>query len=159
MEDDPYARAAREAILGFVLATNANDFTIAQLTESTTQSRIEEIYESHRAEFEDAEDRIVWAGPLPRSVLAVEEHGDGAGADVVMCDVSSQWYVSADHPEPTVEGVQALPVRLVIVEDGGRLKLDEIRGGSGTCDGEDVALGTFDPIPEVSEGAIRAPLD
>lgn len=157
--DDPYVSAAFAATLGFVLASNEADFTIAQLTDTTTASRIDEIYRAHVSDHgDDNRDPLVWAGPLPRTPISVTEHSDGAGADVLVCAVSSEWYISEDHPEPTTDGVEAMSLTLVIVDDNGTLKLDEVRGGEGACDPSDIALGRFDPEPVPEAKTVRRPL-
>jgi hypothetical protein len=159
--DDPYVEAAYAASLGFVLASNAADFTISQLTSTTTAKRIDEMYQAHLARFgKDNENPIAYVGPLPRSVISVEENPDGSGAVVRVCDISGEWYVSADHADATTEDVAPLSLRLVVVDDGGTLKLDEVLGGDvAECDASDAAIGRFEPAPELSSGSVRGPLD
>lgn len=159
--DDPYVQAAYAASLGFVLASNASDFTISQLTDTTTAKRIDEMFQAHLARFgADNENPVAYVGPPPRTVISVEEDPDGNGAVVRVCDISGEWYVSADHPDATTDGVVPLSLRLVVVDDGGTLKLDEVLGGDvAECDASDAAIGRFDPEPEPTEGSVRGPLD
>jgi hypothetical protein len=159
--DDPYVQAAYAASLGFVIASNSADFTVSQLTGTTTAKRIDEMYQAHIARFgTDNQNPIVYVGPPPRSVISVEENADGSGAVVRMCDISGEWYVSADHADATTEGVAPLSLRLVVVDDGGTLKLDEVLGGDvAECDASDAAIGRFEPEPEPSPGSVRRPLD
>ena len=155
--DDPYVEAAFAASLGFVLASNAGDFTIAQLTETTTADRIAEIYKAHLGKHgRDNQNPVAYVGPFPRSPISVTEHADGSGADVLVCDIAAEWYISADHPEPTLD-VEPLSLYLVVIDDDGVLKLDEVRGGEGSCDPSDIAVGRFDPVPELEGGSLRRP--
>ncbi|NYF11322.1 hypothetical protein HDC94_002478 [Leifsonia sp. AK011] len=156
--DDPYVEVALAASLGFVLANNVADYTISQLTETTTAERIEAVYRAHISDRgEDNSDPLVYPGPLPQIPISVTENDEG-GADVLMCAVSGQWYVSEDHPEATTEGVEPLSITLVVIDDDGTLKLDDVRGGEGGCDADDIALGYFDPQPSLESKTVRAPL-
>lgn len=160
--DDPYVQAAYDASLGWVLAVNAADFTISQLTETTTAKRIDEVYAAHLGRYglNNDDDPIAFVGPLPRTVVSVQENPEGDGAVVVVCDISAEWYVSEDHPVARVDGVPPLSLRLMIVDVGGTLKLDAVTNGDeAECDATDAAIGRFDPEPEPAEGPVRGPLD
>ena len=159
LEDDPYVQAAVAAELGYVLAVNARDFTIAQLTETTTAERIEESFRTFLGRHgRDDPEAFAIPGPYPRSAISVTEHPDGTGADVLMCDVSGSWYITEEHPVATIEDVPALSMTFVVVEEDGVLKLDDVRGGEGACDPSGIAVGWFDPAPVPASGELRSPL-
>jgi hypothetical protein len=162
LRDDPYAQAALASSLGMVLAFNADDFTIAQLTDHTTQARVQRLYEDHVARFVERDaDPIAWAGPLPQTVLDVTENAAGDGADVLICDVSAEWYIDASHT-PTLEGARPTALLVTVVTEDDALKVDSVEAGGGECDPGEVALGLFEPAPvpadDVTESSVRAPL-
>jgi hypothetical protein len=161
--DDRYAQVVEAASLGFVLASNANDFTIAQLTETNTAARVQALYENHVDQYVGANARpIAWAGPLPRTVLDVTENAAGDGAEVLVCDVSTDWFINDAHPEPTIDDVTPLSLIFTIVTEDGTLKVDSTESGGGECEPGEVPLGRFEPEPEpageITEDSIRAPL-
>ena len=160
---DRYAQVVGAASLGFVLASNANDFTIAQLTETNTAARVQALYQNHVDQYVGANAQpIAWAGPLPRTVLDVTENAAGDGAEVLVCDVSTDWFINDAHPEPTLEDVTPLGLIFTIVTEDGALKVDSTESGGGECEPGEVPLGRFEPEPkpagEITEDSIRGPL-
>jgi hypothetical protein len=161
--DDPYAEAASEYVLGWVLAQNSADFTIEQLTSRATDRRIEDIYDQFVSAYVnvDSEPRT-YVGPLPHTVIDVTE--TAGGAEVRVCYASAKWYVEIGHPEPSVDlTVDGTTTTLVMVTTPeGELKVDEVRSTNSACDVSDIAVGTFDPQPAIretiSERDIRKPL-
>jgi hypothetical protein len=159
LETDPYVQAARASNLAWVLASNARDFTIEQLTDTTTAHQIEQWFLRFlQTRGESDPEAIAIPGPIPTTPISVTKHADGKGADVLMCDLSGEWYVSEDHPEPVTDGFIPTSITFVVIDEDGVLKVDELSGGEGECDGSDVSIGRFDPAPEPSSGDVRAPL-
>jgi hypothetical protein len=160
---DRYAKVVEAASLGFVLASNANDFTIAQLTDTNTAARVQALYQNHVDQYVGANaEPIAWAGPLPRTVLDVTENAAGDGAEVLICDVSTEWFINDAHPEPRIKDVKPTSLIFTIVTEDGALKVDSTEGGGGECEPGDVSVGRFEPQPtpvgEITDDSIRAPL-
>lgn len=159
LEGDPYVQAVRAANLGWVLANNTRDFTIAQLTDTTTVEQIDAYFQRFlQTRGERNPEAVAIPGPVPSSVISVTEHADGNGADVVMCDVIGEWFVSEEHPEATIDDVRPSVTVYSVIDDGGVLKVDALSGGEGECESTGISVGRFDPAPEPSSGDLRPPL-
>lgn len=162
-QEDPFAAAVREYLIGYSIAFNARDFTVDQLTATTTSARIEGIYESFRSQYVSAGAAPrVYAGPLPYSVLEVIPDGDDA-ASVIVCYPISEWWMEADHPEPEIDAAAGGQLATYTVGlDEGVLKVVEVKATVDPCEVADVVVGLFDPAPEppdsISERDIRPPL-
>jgi hypothetical protein len=87
-----------------------------------------------------------------------------SGAEVRLCMASAEWYIEAGHPEPivdlTIDGT--ISRRTVVETPDGALKVDEVIASNAPCDASGIAVGRFDPQPElreaISERDIRKPL-
>jgi hypothetical protein len=161
--EDRFETAVREYHIGFAVAFNARDFTVEQLTSTTTAARIEASYEGFRSQYISAEaDPRVYVGPMPYSVLDVMTHGADS-ATVVVCYAPTEWWIESDHPDPVVDQTadgQTATYRVGI--DGGLLKVLDVSATVDPCEVGEIVFGRFDPAPElpesISERDIRPPL-
>jgi hypothetical protein len=162
-QDDPFEAAVREYQIGYAVAFNARDFTVEQLTSTTTAARIQASYESFRSQYISAHgEPRVYAGPLPYSVLEVTAHGEDS-ATVVVCYAPTEWWIESDHPDPVVDpAADGQTATYQIGMDEGVLKVIDVSATVDPCEVGDIAFGRFDPAPEppesISERDIRAPL-
>ncbi|MEP6478103.1 MAG: hypothetical protein ABJB03_01835 [Rhodoglobus sp.] len=150
-------------MLGYAIAYNSRDFTIDQLTSTTTTARIERIYDQFRSQYVDAKaPPRVYAGPQPYSLVAVNRRGDNA-ASVTVCYPESEWWIESDHPLPQADlGANGVEITYDVVTEDGALKVGDATESDTSCDASDIALGRFEPAPKppasISEGDIRPPL-
>lgn len=163
-QEDRFETAVREYGIGYAVAFNARDFTVAQLTSTTTAPQIEASYESFRSQYISAHaDPRVYAGPLPYSVLEVAPDGDDA-ATVTVCYPISEWWIESGHPKPEIDlDADGQLATYTVGMDQGVLKVIDVMATVKPCKISKISVGSFDPVPEppesISERDIRAPLD
>lgn len=161
--DDRFEVAVRDYEIGYAVAFNAHDFTVKQLTSTTTTPRIDAIYESFRSQYISANaDPRVYAGPLPFAVVKVVPHGDDA-ATVTVCYAISEWWIESGHPKPEVDLAADGQLATYTVEmDQGVLKVTNVRATAEPCKISEISVGLFDALPKppesISERDIRPPL-
>jgi len=151
--------AARAANLGISLASNNHDYTIAQLTDYVGADYIEWLYDGDVADTNTGYPTVD-PGPYPEVVIGVTEAGDRA--EVVFCSSSKDWYISKDHPEPSVDVIHEVAY-VMQRDESGNYKLETIDLLTGRdCDYSEVAIGYFSPAPElpvsVPAESVRPPL-
>lgn len=162
-QDDEFEAVFREYGIGYAVAFNARDFTVEQLTATTTADRVEAIYEAFRSQYLVAgADPRVYAGPIPYSVIEVVPHGDGS-ATLSACYPLTEWWIEADHPDPEIDVAAAGQSATVSIgRVDGVLKVIDVDATVDACEAEEVVLGRFDPVPEppasIGERDIRPPL-
>ena len=162
--EDVFEQAVLDHEIGKALAFNARDFTIEQLTSTSTDAAIERFYESFRSQYlSTAAAPQVKAGPLPFSVLEVDADGDDA-AEVTVCYPQHAWWIEAGHPEPSVDPDapgQTATYRVGL--DGDVLKVLTVEATTQACEVGDLVIGRFDQAPTppdaIGENDIRPPLE
>ena len=146
-DDDPYAAAARAADLGSVLAWNAHDFTITQLTSTVTPELAAAYYEN----FQPLQ-RLVFPGPRPSSVISVVENDSGDGAQVVLCRVSKGWQLSSDETRPIADLTAGTETTYTVVtSSAGSLVVSAEQPSGIACDATSAAVGYFEPTPVIPD--------
>ena len=157
-ETDLYVQAARAADLGTVLAWNAHDFTIEQLSSTVTPGLAAFYFER----FEPVE-RRAYPGPRPSTVVEVTENAAGDGALVVLCRVSEDWRVSVEHPQPEVDLTTGTETTYTVISsESGDLVVSNVEASGAVCDASSASVGYFWPTPNVPDLAetedVRAPI-
>lgn len=154
LEDDPYVQAARAEDTGYLMAMNAQDFSIPEFTSTHSAEDAQEFYEFHVEEFvEGGGMPVVFPGPSIRLPLEVRENATGDGADVVFCDASVDWAMTAEFPEPAydLEAGETITITVVTDPDTGDLVFgSEDRTGE-PCDATGAPIGRFDPQPVIPD--------
>lgn len=160
LEADARVMAVRAGEVGISMAWNTGDFTIAQLTEHVTQTRLKELVSVYR---DGGVDRAYEPGPRPFEPLAIIEEFEDGGALVEVCRpvLSYAWYYNAFDTEDLRYGEvdPSFGTRLArVVREDGELKYagdllysDEGWVESRACDEVPVAVGLFDPQPVIPE--------
>lgn len=148
-ESDPAVVAARAANLGMALARNAHDFTIDQLTDYVDSDYIEWMYENDLKEVKAGSPEL-YPGPVPLSVTEVVDNGETT--DVVFCALTSDWIISADHPEASVDLGNASELTFSMrPDDDGTFVLVDVAVALKECDASQAAVGRFSPAPVLPE--------
>lgn len=162
-QEDRFEAAVREYEIGYAVAFNARDFTVEQLTSTTTAPRVEAIYESFHSQYISAHaDPRVYAGPLPYSVLEVVPDGEDA-ATLTVCYAISEWWIESGHPKPEIDlAADGQLATYTVGMDQGVLKVTDVKATVKPCKIAEISTGVFDPAPEppesISDRDIRAPL-
>jgi len=145
LEADEWVVAARAGMLGFVLASNAADFSIDPFVSAVTPEAATTWFE-HWSSRSVGTDRppLTWPGPQVVLPLAVDlMDGDGDRATVRFCNGSDYW--QAEDASALADGVEASAV-LVRTEAG--IRLESTTSSAIPCDATGAAIGRFDPAPE-----------
>lgn len=154
LESDPYVIAARAEDTGYLLAVNAQDFSLPEFTSTHTAADAQEFYDFFVEEFVDGGAApILFPGPSIWLPLEVTENAAGDGADVLLCDASLDWTLSAEYPEPSYDltAGETLVITIVTDPDTGELVFGgEDRQGE-PCDATGAPVGRFVPQPVVPE--------
>ena len=155
-DEGRFVDAARAADLGFAIAYNAHDFTVAQLTDSMSREMTILYYEA----FEPAH-LFAIPGPSPATVISVTENA--TGAEVILCEFSVGWAVSADDPEPRLDLTAGTETTYTVVTaESGDLIVDHVQPSGLACDATGAAVGYFEPAPTIpqklTKSDVRAPL-
>ena len=140
LEEDERVKAARSAELGLALATNARDFSIAQITDYLPARTVDEYYDGY-----DNTRLLRYVGPPIMLPLALTELEDG-GAEVTFC-VVDHWTIDARKTQASYDFADGT-TRVYTVEkdaDGGNLVLTGWQGLSEPCDATGAPVGRFDP--------------
>lgn len=156
LEDDLFVMAARAEDTGYLMAVNALDFSIPEFTQTHSPEDQQEIYDFFVDEYvTGGAPVIMFPGPSIWLPLEVSVNETGDGADVLFCDASVDWAVSAEFPEPAYDLSNGEELVITIVtDDSGNLVFDgeERRGGS--CDANGAPVQRFDPQPTIPDGPI-----
>lgn len=154
LEDDPYVQAARAEDTGYLMAVNAQDFSIPEFTSTHTAEDAQEFYEFHIEEFVDGGGMpVAFAGPSILLPLEVHENEAGDGADVLFCDASVDWAMTSEFPEPAydLESGETLTITIITDPETGNLVFGgEDRTGE-SCDATGAPVGRFDPQPTIRD--------
>lgn len=150
-EDSPWVEALRASDAALAIASVTRDYTAADLGRTTTDSKVRRSADAQRRAAKK-DDFYAYPGPTPMTVLSVEETGR-AGATVMVCEAGN-WYVES-RKQPTapttLEGA-IVEYRLVRGDDD-TIRVDmSIPHTDSACDLGEVAVGRFDPQPDVSKG-------
>ncbi len=156
LEDDPWVIAARAEDTGYVLAVNALDFSIPEFTETHDAATAQQFYEYFVDEFvTDGAPVVMFPGPSIRLPLEVHPTDDGGGADLIFCDASVDWAISAEFPDPAYDLTNGtiLHVSITTDERGNRVFQGEAMQGE-SCDATGAPVQRFDPAPVLPDGPI-----
>ena len=135
---DRYVVATRAADLGAVLASNAHDFSIEQLSSTVSLDVAAMYYES----FEPLK-RFIFRGPRPAVVIETTENDAGDGARVILCRVSDGWKVEEGEARPSVDLSAGTETEYTIVTSAeGELIVDSVQPSGRACDATGAAVGT-----------------
>lgn len=140
LEDDERVKAVRGAELGLVLATNARDFSIAQITDYLPAESVDFYYDRY-----DNTRLIRYVGPPIMLPLSITEL-DGGGAEVTFC-VVDYWQIDAKKSEATYDFSDG-ETRVYTVEHDdvtGNLVETDWQGLKQDCDASGAPVGRFDP--------------
>jgi len=158
LESDPWVQAARAADLGYILAANGGDFSIAQYT-STRSERVAKLeFGAWKTSYvtNGGEPRMV---PGPSVLLPIDVVEESDGATVRFCDASSDWFVSDGHPEADFDLAKGVVTEFRLTGDG---LLDSRSPSTTACDATGAPVGRFDPVPQlptsITEADVRPPL-
>ncbi|WP_353114789.1 hypothetical protein [Microbacterium sp.] len=150
-EDSPWVKALRASDTALAIASVTRDYTAAELGRTTTVPAMRRAAEAQRRAAKE-DDFYAYPGPTPMTVLSVEET-DHNHATVLVCE-AGDWYLESGKQTtaPTTLEGRTVEYRLVgTIND--RIRLDmSIPHTDSACDLGDVAVGRFDPQPDVSKG-------
>jgi hypothetical protein len=143
LEEDDRVKAVRGAELGLALATNARDFSIAQITDYYPARTVDFYYRRY-----DNTRLIQYVGPPIMLPLAITEL-DGGGAEVTFC-VVDHWQIDAKKSEATYDFLNGETRRYTVEKDPetGNFVETDWQGMSQDCDATGAPVGRFDPAVE-----------
>lgn len=165
LEADAFVRAARVADLGQVLAWNAQDFTLPDLTLFTSARAITEQYRAAEAGATTGEPFRAFPGPRLWLPLRVDANDAGDAAQITVCTVDRDWFVTSDHRQAHYDLTAGTKLTLSMITDekSGRLVYDGETTSSEACDATGAPVQRLDPVPDtptaVAASDITAPAD
>lgn len=150
LESDPYVMAARASELGFALAANALDFSIAEFTGTRSPDRAEYDFGNWFGQFVTLGKKpIAYPGPAILLPLEVVENAAGDGATVTFCDASGPYLITANRAEGEYHLTDGTLTTWTLETEGGVLQVGDKVGSAQECDATGAPVGRFDPQPEL----------
>lgn len=156
LEDDPWVQAARAGDTGYLMAVNALDFSIPEFTETHNADSQQEFYDFFVEEYVDGGAPVVmFPGPSIWLPLEVSPTDDGGGADLVFCNASVDWAVSAEFPEPAYDLTNGTVLNISLTtDDRGNIVWNGEADQGTPCDATGAPVQRFDPAPVVPDTPI-----
>lgn len=142
LESDEWVVAARAGQTGFVLASNAADFSIEPFVSAVTADYAENLFRLFTGRWVDGETTpLLWPGPpilLPLEISPVQDDR----ATVRFCDGSDYWQT---RDEATLRTGVESTVTLVRTADG--IRAESSTTSRTPCDATGAPIAVFDPAP------------
>lgn len=142
LEDDPWVQAVRTSYLELDIAIATRDFSAPELAEtdsSAIRSTMDYVESAARNE-----EWVFTPGPRPLIPIHVDEAPDGKSATVIVCR-ATDWYITAENPEPPTNPIGILDEMRLTLEDG-RHKVD-----LGVFLDEDIVMNRSAELAEAAE--------
>jgi hypothetical protein len=163
LDDDPFVLAARASELGATLAWNLADFTIPELTSTTTAERIEQIYQSYLdAYITGGVQPEGYSGPPIWAPITVAARGDDE-AQLTICAAAQDLSITSDNTATNWKLVDGTQATIVMGRDPatGNLVITDSQRTEEKCDASEALVRRFDPVPSIpstiSESEVVAP--
>ena len=143
LEDDERVKTVRAAQLGLALATNARDFSIAQITDYFPAATVDSYYDRY-----DNTRLLRYVGPAIMLPLDIAEL-PGGGAEVTFC-VVDHWTIDAKQSTVSYDFAAGETRSYTVEKDPttGRLVQTDWQGLSIDCDATGAPVGVFQPQVE-----------
>lgn len=149
LESDRWVIAARAADLGYILAVNSGDFSIAQFVKTRSAEVAQRQFEAWADQnLDTGKIADTYPGPSVLIPLEVVVSDDGLGAEVSFCHATGYWTDGA-----ALENSRVSRYRMQLTD--GAIVFDTLVATDTACDATGAAIATFDPAP-VREAALTA---
>jgi hypothetical protein len=145
LESNPVVVDARKADVAVAIAWNLHDFSRKDLRETLTAGRIIDQYTGYTSTLDDPGPRV-FLGPEVWQPLSVTP--TAKGADLLICDVWSGWYLAKGHPAK-LDLKSAFRETIHLVRSGDRYLVDSRDLTRDRCDATGAPIGRFKPVPEL----------
>jgi|GEM_PF-3937101 len=145
-EDTDWVRTIRAYELEVALAFNRHDFTSTALLALSSSLDVSLMADRARSAAERGEHRS-YPGPLSFTVIGLTDKG--GTARVRVCQPSTAWLISTDHPEFSIDGATEAVYNLARTESGS-IRIESTGGSDTPCDPSGIPIGLFDLQPDVT---------
>lgn len=145
-EKSDWVAAIRTYMVEWAKGFNNRDYTDPDLLALVGASQLSSMADMLRSWAEDDEYYFL-PGPVPFTVLEVEETGDTA---VVRTCQPIEWRIDSDHPDSRPLGDGHIMKYNLRRDDDGTVSIESFGGSETRCDLTGVSVGLFDPQPDVT---------